>query len=121
MEKINIQEKYQKFDDHWTPKKIAKLNGQMVYLAKVAGEFVWHKHDEEDELFMVQKGTLVMKFRDKEVEINPGEMLVVPKGVEHLPTTKNGEEVWLMLFEPDTTKHTGDVVSELTKSNYEWI
>ena len=120
MDRINLREKYQQFNEHWTPKIIAELNGQYVKLAKVQGEMIWHSHTEEDELFIVQQGTLFMDFRDRTVVIGPGEILVVPKGVEHRPRT-NGEEVWLMLIEPKSTKHTGEIQHELTVQNQEWI
>lgn len=120
MEKINIEKKFTKFSEHWTPKILGELNDQYIKLAKVKDDFVWHSHQEEDELFIVFKGTLFIDFRDKTVEIGPGEMFVVPKGVEHRPRT-NGEEVHLMLIEPKATKHTGEIQHEKTVENYEWI
>lgn len=117
---INLEDKFAKITEHWTPKVIGELNGQYVKLAKIQGEFVWHQHDDEDELFMVHKGTLIVDFRDKTTQTNPGEILIVPKGVEHRPRT-NGEEVWLMLFEPKVIKHTGDVEDEKTVKDWEWI
>ena len=105
--------------DHWNPKIIAELNGQDIKLAKVKGEFVWHNHKNEDELFFIVKGTLKIKFSNKIIELNEGEMLVVPKGIEHKPIAE--EEVWLLLFEPSNTKHTGEVKSDLTVDNYERI
>ncbi|MEZ4956061.1 MAG: cupin domain-containing protein [Saprospiraceae bacterium] len=119
MQAINIQEKFNLFTDHWSPKIIGKLNGQHVKLAKVKGEFVWHDHAHEDELFLIIKGTLKLEFRDKTVELKEGEMLIVPKGVEHKPIAE--EEVWLLLFEPAATKHTGDVKHELTVEECEFI
>jgi mannose-6-phosphate isomerase-like protein (cupin superfamily) len=116
MEKINIQSKYKTFKDHWSPHSIAELNGQQVLLAKVKGVFVWHSHKEEDELFHVIKGKLKMEFIDKAVEILPGEMIMVPKGVEHRPSAD--EETWILLFEPISTKHTGEEISEITKDEY---
>lgn len=120
MEKINIAEKFTKFTEHWTPKILGELNDQYIKLAKVKDDFVWHSHQNEDELFIIFKGTLFMDFRDKTVEIGPGEMLVVPKGVEHRPRT-NGEEVYIMLIEPQVTKHTGEVKHKKTVEEYEWI
>ncbi|MEM6843638.1 MAG: cupin domain-containing protein [Bacteroidota bacterium] len=120
MNTINLHDKFSQFQEHWTPKIIGELNGQYIKLAKVKDELVWHSHADEDELFIVQKGTLYMDFRDKTVEVHEGEILVVPKGVEHLPRT-NGEEVWLMLIEPASTKHTGNVVHEKTTNDQEWI
>ena len=112
MQPINVKEKLSLFNDLWSPKVIGELNGQQVKLAKVKGEFVWHDHANEDELFYVLKGTLNIEFRDKTVALNEGEMLVVPKGVEHKPFAE--EEAWVMLFEPKSTKHTGDVHHEIT-------
>ncbi len=119
MNKINIKEKFGLFSDHWSPKIVGELNGQAVKLAKVQGEFVWHNHENEDELFYIIRGTLKIEFEDKTIELNEGEMLIVPKGVEHRPIAE--EEVWLLLFEPMSTKHTGAVESELTVENYEYI
>jgi len=116
MEAINVMQKFSLFNDHWSPKIIGDLNGQQVKLAKVKGEFVWHDHKDEDELFFIFKGKLKIEFRDKVVELNPGEMLIVPRGVEHRPIAE--EEVLLMLFEPAATKHTGEVKHELTVENY---
>jgi len=120
MNSININSKFNKFSEHWTPKIIAESNGQLIKLAKVKGDFLWHKHDNEDEMFIVYKGTFILEFRDKTVELNEGEMIVVPRGVEHCPGTK-GEEAWLMVIEPKSTYHTGDVKSERTVENQEWI
>ena len=118
--KINLEEKFSAFAEHWHPYIIGELNNNHVKLAKLKGEFVWHKHDEEDELFVVLSGTLMMDFRDKTVSVKPGEILIVPKGVEHRPWT-NGEEVKLMLVEPISTKHTGDLITEKTVEKQEWI
>ena len=119
---INLAEKFSAFTDHWSPKIVADLNGQQVKLAKVSGEFVWHDHAEEDELFLVQRGTLFIDFRDGQtVEINPGEFYVVPRGVEHNPRTRPGEEVWLILLEPAATKHTGAVQTQRTVEVYDRI
>lgn len=119
MDKINIHQKFGLFSDHWSPKIVGELNGQAVKLAKVQGEFVWHNHENEDELFYIIRGTLKIEFEDKTIELNEGEMLIVRKGVEHRPIAE--EEVWLLLFEPMSTKHTGEVKSELTVKNYEYI
>jgi mannose-6-phosphate isomerase-like protein (cupin superfamily) len=112
MEKINLSEKFNLFSEHWQPKIIAELNGQAVKLAKIKGEFVWHHHVNEDELFFVVKGTLTMKLRDRDIVLNEGEMFVVPRGVEHKPVAE--EEVWLMLFEPTETLNTGNLQNERT-------
>ncbi|MDP5076443.1 MAG: cupin domain-containing protein [Nonlabens sp.] len=116
---INLQEKLSLFSEQWTPKIIGELNGQHVKLAKLQGDFVWHNHEHEDELFMVIKGTLLIELRDKTITLNPGELYIVPRGVEHKPVAH--EEVHVMLFEPATTKHTGNVQHELTKEKLNWI
>ena len=118
---INIKEKFNSFDAHWTPKIIAELNGQQVKLAKLKGEFVWHSHADEDELFMIFKGTLIMEFRDRTEVVREGETSVVPRGVEHFPRTENDQEVWVLLFEPAATKHTGEVEHEKTVHHQEYI
>jgi mannose-6-phosphate isomerase-like protein (cupin superfamily) len=119
MQAINVIQKFSLFDDHWSPKIIADLNGQQIKLAKVKGEFVWHNHANEDELFFIVKGKLKIAFETETVELHEGDMLVVPRGVEHKPIAE--EEVWLMLFEPAETKHTGEVKHELTVENYKRI
>lgn len=119
MQAINLQEKLNAINDLWKPRVIAELNGQQVKISKVKGEFVWHDHKNEDELFFIIKGTLRMEFRDRVVQVNAGELIVVPMGVEHRPVAE--EEVWMMLFEPTNIKHTGDVKSHLTIESYEKI
>ena len=119
MEVINVKEKFELFSDHWSPKIIGQLNGQDVKLAKLHGEFVWHDHKDEDELFYVMKGSLQIEFRDRKVTLNEGEMLVIPRGVEHKPIAN--EEVWILLFEPSNIKHTGDVQHAYTKETFENI
>lgn len=119
MEKVNLNQKFSLFQDHWSPKIAGELNGQHVKLVKLQGEFVWHKHDHEDELFFVVKGTLLMELRDKTVTIQENEFLIVPRGVEHRPVAP--EEVWVMLFEPASTLNTGDAESDLTKTKLDWI
>ena len=111
-EKVNLAEKLSLFDEHWSPKIVAELNGQHVKLVKLLGEFSWHHHDEEDELFFVIEGRLGMGFRDRDVWLEEGEMIVVPRGVEHRPVAE--EEVHVMLFEPAFTLNTGNVRNELT-------
>lgn len=118
MKPIDPKEKLNRFSKHWHPHQIAVVNDMQVLLAKVSGEFVWHQHEEEDELFQVLKGTLFMQFEDKTETINEGGIIVVPKGVKHCPMTKNNEEVHIMLFEKLTTKHTGDVEATLTVEDY---
>ena len=117
---INILSKFESFQEQWTPKIIGELNGQHVKLAKLSGEFVWHDHKDEDELFLVMRGTLLMHFRDRSEQVNEGEILIVPKGVEHLPEAKT-EEVWVLLFEPIATRHTGEVVDPRTVENQDLI
>ncbi|MDX5584013.1 MAG: cupin domain-containing protein [Aureibaculum sp.] len=119
MDVINIKDKFTLFTEQWSPKIIGQLNGQDVKLAKLQGEFVWHDHKEEDELFYIIKGTLQIEFRDKMIELQEGDMLIIPKGVEHKPIAE--EEVWVLLFEPSNIKHTGDVEHELTKEKFEKI
>jgi len=112
MEKVNLAQKFDSFDDLWSPKIIAELNGQTVKLAKLQGEFTWHHHDAEDELFLVVKGQLVIKFRDRDVLLEAGELIVVPAGVEHKPVAE--KEAHVLLFEPKTTLNTGNVQDERT-------
>lgn len=120
MEKVNLADKFDLFQEHWTPKLVGELNDQYVKLAKVQGKFVWHDHREEDELFLVLKGTLKLHFRDRPtVTLHPGELYIVPRGVEHCPEAD--EEVHLMLLEPKSTAHTGDVESDRTVTDLEWI
>lgn len=119
MEKVIIAEKLQLFSEYWSPKIVGELNGQHVKLAKFQGEFVWHKHDNEDEMFLVVEGVLKMELRDKTIEINKNEFLIVPKGTEHRPVAE--KEVSVMLFEPSTTLNTGDTENELTKHHLEKI
>jgi mannose-6-phosphate isomerase-like protein (cupin superfamily) len=119
MEKINLAEKFSLFSEHWSPKIVGELNGQQVKLVKFQGEFVWHQHEHEDELFYVVHGTFNMEFRDKTINLKEGEFLVVPRGVEHRPVAEN--EVYVMLFEPATTLNTGNVINEKTKEKIESI
>jgi mannose-6-phosphate isomerase-like protein (cupin superfamily) len=119
MEKVNIREKFDQFSDHWHPRIIGELNGQHVKAVKLKGEFVWHHHDQEDELFLVTKGTLKMEFREKTVEVTEGEFIIVPRQVEHRPVAP--EEVHLLLFEPVSTLNTGNVENERTRKELEKI
>lgn len=119
MHKVNVEEKLSLFQDHWNPRIAGELNGQHIKLVKLQGEFVWHKHDEEDEMFYVLKGTLQMEFRDKTVIVNENEFIIVPRGVEHRPVAN--EEVSIMLFEPASTLNTGNVRDTLTKDTLQWI
>lgn len=112
MEKINLADKFALIREHWSPKIVGELNGQHIKLAKVQGAFVWHHHADEDELFLVVKGQLTLKFRDGEVVLNEGECCIVPRGVEHQPVAE--EEVHLLLFEPASTRNTGNIENERT-------
>ena len=112
MQKINLAEKFAQFSDHWSPKIVAELNGQQAKLVKFRGEFVWHHHEHEDELFLVVCGAFRMEFRDRTVELREGEMIVVPRGVEHRPVAD--DEVCVMLLEPATTVNTGSAGGERT-------
>jgi mannose-6-phosphate isomerase-like protein (cupin superfamily) len=117
--KVNLSQKLASFEETWRPKIVAELNGQYVKLAKFEGEFVWHAHEGEDELFLVLEGELTLRLRDRDVELQAGEMFVVPRGVEHKPTSPGGASV--LLFEPRATAHTGQVSSERTVHDPEWI
>ncbi len=112
MEKIVLSQKFGLFADHWRPKIVSELNDSYIKLAKLKGEFVWHHHDNEDELFLVVKGRLLIRFRDKGVWLEEGEFIVIPSGVEHLPVAE--QEVQVMLIEPKTTLNTGNVVNART-------
>ncbi len=119
MKVINPKDKLALFSEHWNPKIVGELNGQYIKLAKLKGEFVWHAHENEDEMFYILSGTLKIEFRDKIEIINPGEFIIIPKGVEHKPVAN--EEVEIMLFEPKETLNTGKINSSLTKTNLDWI
>ncbi len=118
MQKINVAEKFTRFDEHWSPKIVGSLNDSYVKLAKLKGEFVWHHHETEDEFFFVVKGKLLIKFRDEDVWLDEGDFIIVPKGVEHKPVAT--EEVHVMLIEPKTTVNTGNVEDERTVKD-QWI
>jgi len=121
MPKININEKFGLFNEQWMPKVLAEANGQLVKIAKGSGELVWHKHDKEDELFIVFKGKLTLQLRDEDIVLYPGEMFVVPKGVEHCP--KAEDETHFLMIEPASTAHTGNLNTEKTVSfeGQKWI
>lgn len=119
---VNLVEKFSLFDEYWTPKIVGELNGQYVKLAKLKGEFVWHSHENEDEMFYIVKGELTLKFREgKEVILKEGEMHIVPAGVEHFPIAE--KECWVMLIEPKATLHTGSTQAEGTVAieDQQWI
>lgn len=117
IEKINLAEKLGRFTDHWNPRIVAELNGQQVKLAKLQGEFPWHHHAAEDELFLVLHGRLRMQLRDGEVVLDPGDVLVIPRGVEHRPVAE--DEVHVLLFEPASTLNTGNLRNERTRERLE--
>ena len=117
--KVNLAEKFANISDYWNPRIVGELNGQQVKLVKFKGEFVWHKHDHEDEMFFVVKGTFDMEFRDKTLTLHEQEFCIVPRGAEHRPVA--AEEVSVMLFEPQSTLNTGDTESMLTRSALERI
>ncbi|MFO0808915.1 MAG: cupin domain-containing protein [Gemmataceae bacterium] len=119
VDKVNLREKLARFADHWSPKVVGELNGQQVKLVKFRGEFVWHHHDHEDELFLVVAGRFCMEFRDRHVWLDEGEFLIVPRGVEHRPVAD--EEVHVLLFEPATTLNTGNVTDERTTATLDRI
>jgi mannose-6-phosphate isomerase-like protein (cupin superfamily) len=119
MEKVNLAEKFSRIQESWSPKIAAELNGQSVKLVKLKGEFVWHHHEKEDELFLVVKGSLVIKFRDRDVTLGEGEFIVVPAGVEHKPVAE--EEAHVLLFEPASTLNTGNVRNERTRTELERV
>jgi mannose-6-phosphate isomerase-like protein (cupin superfamily) len=115
---VNLAEKFNLFSEQWQPKITGELNDSFVKLARVQGEFVWHQHDNEDELFFVVKGTLTIKLRERDLTICEGEFVIIPKGVEHMPVAE--EEVWIMMLEPKTTSNTGNVTNERTVEA-QWI
>jgi len=119
MHRIALAEKLALFTSHWDPKIVAELNGQHVKLAKIQGEFVWHRHEHEDELFLVLRGTFRMEYRDHTVELREGDLLVVPRGVEHRPVAEH--ECSILLFEPAGTVNTGDAGGALTRDRLGWI
>lgn len=119
MQAINLQEKFDLFQDHWHPRIVGEVNDSFVKLAKLKGDLVWHAHAEEDELFLVIKGRLLIKLRDRDIWLEPGEFTIIPKGVEHFPVAE--DEVHVLLLEPKSTKHTGEVKTERTVETEDWI
>lgn len=119
MEKVDLAEKFALFSEHWQPKIVGELNGQYVKLAKLKGEFLWHQHEDEDELFMVIKGKLTIRLRGRDIELDEGQFFIIPRGVEHLPVAE--EEVQVLLFEPKSVLNTGDQQNERTVNNPVWI
>ena len=119
MEKVNLAEKFSKITELWKPYIVGELNGQQVKLDKIKGEFLWHHHDNEDELFLVVKGRFRMELRDRNIWLEEGEFLVVPRGVEHRPVAE--EEAWIALFEPASTLNTGNINNERTHHELERV
>ncbi len=119
MEKVNLAQKFSKFQGYWSPKVVGEINDSHVKLVKLKGEFVWHQHETEDELFFVVKGQLLIKLRDQDILLDEGEFVIIPKGVEHLPIAE--EEAHVILLEPKTTINTGNVENERTVVNLEHI
>ncbi len=119
MDKVNLNQKFALFQDYWSPKIAGELNDSYIKLAKLKGEFVWHLHENEDELFLVVKGQLLIKLRDRDIHLKEGEFVVIPRGVEHLPIAE--EEVHVLLLEPKSTLNTGNVQNERTVANEEWV
>lgn len=119
MEKVNLAQKFSQIHDHWNPRIAGELNGQLVKFVKFKGPFTWHKHDDEDELFLVVKGSFNMELRDRTIALHEGEFLIVPRGTEHRPNAD--EEVMVLLFEPASTLNTGDQRNEFTKEKLEEV
>lgn len=119
MDKVNLAEKFSLFADHWSPKIVGELNDSYVKVVKLKGEFVWHHHEKEDEMFLVVKGKLLIRLRDRDFWLQEGEFVIIPKGVEHLPVAE--EEAHILLLEPKTTLNTGNVRSERTLANLQRI
>lgn len=119
MDKVNLSQKFALFQEYWSPKIAGELNDSYIKLAKLKGEFVWHQHENEDELFLVVKGHLLIKLRDRDIQLKEGEFVVIPKGIEHLPIAE--EEVHVLLLEPKSTLNTGNVQNERTVNDLEWI
>lgn len=119
MDKVNLAEKFSLFADHWSPKIVGELNDSYVKVVKLKGEFVWHQHEKEDEMFLVVKGKLLIRLRDRDLWLQEGEFVIIPKGVEHLPVAE--EEAHVLLLEPKTTLNTGNVRSERTLANLQRI
>jgi len=115
MEKVNLNQKFSQFQDYWQPKIAGEINDSYIKLVKTKGEFVWHHHETEDELFLVVKGTLLIKLRDRDIFLEEGEFVIIPKGIEHLPIAQ--EEAHVLLLEPKTTLNTGNIQNERTVSN----
>ena len=119
IEKVNLAEKFNLFEEHWSPKIAGEVNDSYVKLVKFTGEFVWHHHEAEDEMFLVVKGSMTMRLRDRDIEVGEGEFIIVPRGVEHMPVAD--EEAHVVLFEPKTVLNTGNVTNERTRPELERV
>lgn len=119
MHKVNLEEKFGRIPELWDPHVVGAVGDTWIKLARIQGEFVWHSHADEEEMFFVARGELTIRFRDHDEVLGPGELIVIPRGVEHMPVA--GDEVWIMLVEPKSTKNTGDVVEERTQTEVKWI
>jgi mannose-6-phosphate isomerase-like protein (cupin superfamily) len=119
MNKVNLADKFGKFTEHWQPKIVGELNGLHVKIVKFKGEFVWHHHDEEDELFLVLNGRMIMRLRDREICVDEGEFVIVPRGIDHCPCAE--DETHVLLLEPASTLNTGNVKGDRTVASPEWI
>lgn len=117
--KVSLEEKFSLFADRWSPKIVGEVNDVLVKLVKLQGEFLWHHHEQEDELFLVVRGRMRICFRDRDIELEENEFLIVPKGVEHMPVAE--QETWVLLLEPKTTLNTGNVANERTVSQLDRI
>ena len=119
IEKVNLREKFGRFEDRWSPKVIGEVNDAYVKAVKLKGEFVWHHHDDEDELFLVVKGSMIIKLRDRDITLEEGEFVIIPRGVEHMPVAE--EEAHVLLLEPKSTLNTGNVTNEKTVAELQHI
>ena len=119
MKAVNLLEKFNLINEHWSPRLLGELNNQTVKIAKLKGEFIWHHHENEDEMFFVVKGELIIKFKDQDIILKENEFFIIPRGIEHKPVAKN--EVWVMMFEPISTINTGNVKSDITIDKVEKI
>ena len=119
MDKVNLEQKFTLFDEHWSPKLVGELNGQQVKIAKLKGEFIWHHHEAEDEMFLVVKGRLTIRLPDEDVMLDEGEFLIVPRGMEHMPVAE--QEAHILMFEPKSTLNTGSIQDSRTRTDLEVI
>jgi len=119
MDKVNLEEKFRLIEEYWDPKIVGELNGQMVKIARIQGEFIWHKHEDAEEFFYLYKGKMKIQLREKDIELEEGEFFIVPRGVEHKPVAE--EEAWIVMFEPAGTLNTGNIQSDYTRESLDRI